>query len=148
MLHVLEGGLLVLVTVFLHGAGMLGLLRALHRYRPWWEKVGGVVANTLSLTGIVGSLVVVHLLEIGVWACFFTARGVCSDLETASNFSLATYTTVGYGDVVLPAAWRVLGTVEALVGTLMTAWSTAILISVVQQVQAKTALRWKAQGSP
>ena len=36
------------------------------------------------------------------------------DLPTAFYFSIVTYTTTGYGDVVLPPEWRMVGGVEAL----------------------------------
>jgi hypothetical protein len=33
------------------------------------------------------------------------------------------YTTTGYGDMILPQPWRMVGAVEALVGILMRGWS-------------------------
>jgi voltage-gated potassium channel Kch len=87
---------------------------------------------------MVGFLILLHLLEVGIWALFYYFRGVLPDLETSTYFSLLTYTTVGYGDVVLPKTWRIMGTSEALVGILMTAWSTALLISVVHTFHEKT----------
>jgi hypothetical protein len=56
---------------------------------------------------------------------------VLPDLETAAYFSLTCYTTVGYGDVVLPEPWRLLGPLEAAVGVLMLGWSTGVLVAVI-----------------
>jgi hypothetical protein len=53
------------------------------------------------------------------------------DLESAAYFSLTSYTTVGYGDVVLPEPWRLLGPLEAAVGVLMLGWSTGILVAAI-----------------
>ena len=39
-----------------------------------------------------------------------------------------TYTTVGYGDVVLPHAWTSVGVLEAMTGVLLFGWSTAMFI--------------------
>lgn len=44
------------------------------------------------------------------------------------------YTTLGYGDVTLPARWRLLGPLEGAVGVLMFAWSTGILAAALNQV--------------
>jgi hypothetical protein len=66
-----------------------------------------------------------------VWALFFVAVGGLPDLETALYFSLTSYATLGYGDVVLPEPWRLLGPIEATVGTLMLGWSTGILVAVI-----------------
>ena len=57
--------------------------------------------------------------------------GGLPDLESATYFSLASYTTVGYGDVVLPERWRLLGPIDAAVGVLMLGWSTGILVAVI-----------------
>jgi len=65
------------------------------------------------------------------------------DFPTAAYFSLVTYATVGYGDVVLGQEWRLLGGVEGLAGILMTSWSTAILISDVQWVYKALNARWE-----
>ena len=80
---------------------------------------------------LVGALLLLHLAEAIVWALFYVLVGALPDLETAAYFSLTSYTTVGYGDVVLPAAWRLLGPIEAAVGVLMLGWSTGILIVVI-----------------
>jgi len=141
--HVMEGLILVAAMVFIHGVGTLVLLRWIVLYRPHWERHGGLMVNTFSLTWIVGFLVLLHILEVSVWGLYFYWRGVLPDLETSAYFSLLTYTTVGYGDVVLSKDWRLMGTSEALVGILMTAWSTALLISVVNSVHLKTIESWK-----
>lgn len=66
-----------------------------------------------------------------MWALFALEVGAWADLETAVYFSLTSYTTVGYGDVVLPPPWRLLGPLEAAVGVLMRGWSTGILVAVI-----------------
>ena len=38
------------------------------------------------------------------------------DLTSALYFSAVTYTTTGYGDLVLPDTWRLVGGIEALTG--------------------------------
>lgn len=55
-------------------------------------------------------------------------------METAIYFSLSSYTTVGYGDVVLPVSWRFLGPFEAAVGILMFGWSTGIMVTVLSRI--------------
>ena len=60
------------------------------------------------------------------------------DLQTAMYFSAVTYTTTGYGDVVLPESWRLIGAVEALTGILMCGWSTGFFFAVVTRLLEKT----------
>lgn len=73
-----------------------------------------------------------HLIEITVWALFFLWKQAMPDLSSALYFSAVTYTTTGYGDLVLPAEWRLVGAVEALTGILMCGWSTGFFFAVVE----------------
>jgi len=56
------------------------------------------------------------------------------DLQTAFYFSAVTYTTTGYGDLVLPKEWRVVGGIEALTGILMCGLSTGLFFAVFVKV--------------
>ena len=56
------------------------------------------------------------------------------DLPTGLYFSAVTYTTTGYGDLVLPREWRLVGGVEALTGILMCGWSTGFFFVVVSRM--------------
>ena len=80
---------------------------------------------------LVGTLLLLHLAEAVVWALFYWLVGGLPDLESATYFSLTSYTTVGYGDVVLPEPWRLLGPLEAAVGVLMLGWSTGVIVAVI-----------------
>ena len=45
-----------------------------------------------------------------------------------------TYTTTGYGDLVLPEGWCLVGGIEALTGILMFGWSTGFFFTIVNQI--------------
>lgn len=79
-------------------------------------------------------LLFLHLVEACIWAGVFVISGVLPDFETAVYFSITSYTTVGYGDVLLPASWRILGPAEAGVGILMFGWSTGIMMAALNRV--------------
>ena len=83
---------------------------------------------------MVSSLLVLHLLEMAVWALAFWAVGVFADFETSLYYSLKSYTTVGYGDILPAQSWRLLGPIEAAVGVLMLGWSTSIIVAMVQRM--------------
>jgi hypothetical protein len=86
------------------------------------------------LIRVAGWMVLLHLGEISVWALYYFAKGAIGDLQAAFYFSAVTYTTTGYGDLVLPEAWRLVGGVEALTGILMCGWSTGFLFAVVSRI--------------
>jgi len=67
-----------------------------------------------------------------LWAAAYMALGEIKDLEPAFYFSMVTFTTLGYGDIVLDESWRLLASFEAATGIIMFGWTTAILIAVLQ----------------
>jgi Ion channel len=61
---------------------------------------------------------------------------------------MITYTTVGYGDVVLrDKEWRLLAGVEALTGSLMLCWSTVILVQVITKIYRQHRETWEEEES-
>jgi hypothetical protein len=78
--------------------------------------------------------VLLHLLQILSWAGLYALRGAMPDLTTAAYFSAVTYTTTGYGDLVLPEEWRLVGGVEALTGILMCGLSTGMFFAVFSKI--------------
>jgi hypothetical protein len=79
-------------------------------------------------------LLVLHLVEIAVWAAVYAFASVFPSFDTALYYSLKSYTTVGYGDVLPATSWRLLGPIEAAVGVLMLGWSTSIIVAAVQRI--------------
>ena len=124
--------ILLSVTVVVHAAGLLAVLgwvlrsRALRNPRFWPE--------TWLLIRIAGALIAIHLVEIAVWALFYWKERCFPDAESAFYFSGVTYATVGYGDVVLPKDWRLLGPVEGLTGILMCGLSIGLFFAVLSRL--------------
>jgi hypothetical protein len=79
-------------------------------------------------------IVILHLIEIALWAFLYQWRGAMPDVQSAIYFSAVTYTTTGYGDLVLPMDWRLVGAVEALTGILLCSWSAGFFFAVVSQM--------------
>ena len=87
-----------------------------------------------TLIRLVSGLLLLHLFEMTVWAIAFVVVGMLPDFETALYFSVKSYTTVGYGDVLPLPAWRLVGPLEAAVGVLMLGLSTGFIVSAVQKI--------------
>ncbi|MGA7819921.1 MAG: potassium channel family protein [Candidatus Sulfotelmatobacter sp.] len=76
------------------------------------------------------AVIVLHGIVILLWASCY--RGLClPSWESAFYFSASSYATVGYGDVVLPSKWRLLGPLESMVGMLMSGVSIGLLFAAV-----------------
>ena len=71
-----------------------------------------------------------------MWASFY--RWKCFH-GGASFYVSASYSTVGYGDVLFPHFWRFLGPVESLTGMLMCGMSVSGLYAILTRVLAAEA---------
>jgi len=76
-------------------------------------------------------------MTIGVWLWAFTLLmlDVFHTLEMAVYFSLVAYTTLGFGDVLLPQEWRLLSGMAAVNGLLNIGLVTAFLVEGLRQVR-------------
>lgn len=131
---ILIASALVAITVAVHAVGLAVMLRVLLRSNAAPPARAWPIA--WLLIRIAWSLIVMHLLEIAVWALFYFWQGCFTDAETAFYFSGVTYATIGYGDLVLPAPWRMLGPVEGLAGILMCGLSAGLFFAVVDRIYA------------
>lgn len=123
---------LMAACVVIHAVGLTIALRWL-KHCAVLEKER-FVPLTWILILLAGATILLHMLEISVWALFYFWQGCLPDLDSAFYFSAVTYTTTGYGDVILPQAWRMVGAVEALTGILMCGWSTGFFFAVVSRI--------------
>jgi hypothetical protein len=124
------GFVLMAVCVTIHA---VGVSVALHRLRRSPVPPPRFLPRTQVLLLLASWVVVLHLVEIAAWALLFTWNGAMPDLSSALYFSAVTYTTTGYGDLVLPKHFRLDGGIEALTGILMCGWSTGFFFTVVNR---------------
>jgi len=131
---VLWGITLVAITMAIHGCGMLATLFAAHVVKH--DTAGPVSFLRSGAVLIVASwmIVLVHLVELLVWAAFFLWQGAMPDASAAYYFSLMQYTTVG-SSLDLPPRWRLLEGMLPVAGLMTFAWSTGVLFTLAQEFQ-------------
>ena len=98
-----------------------------------------VQVSTLMVVLMLGNIV-----QIAFWAALYRALGGFDDFETAVYFSGVTFTSLGYGDVVLSGRMRLLAPLQAANGLMMFGITTALFIACVQRATAK----WTAEHLP
>jgi hypothetical protein len=94
------------------------------RNRPFVRLVTVVGAAFIWIT-------LSHTIQVWIWAKAFLVMGVLEDLNSALYFALVTYSTVGYGDVVLGTGTRIFGTMAGVSGVLSLGVSTAFLVALL-----------------
>lgn len=94
----------------------------------------------LSIMTVVISLCALWMLgamTLGIWIWAFALQmvGAFSATEPALYFALAAYTTLGFGDVLPPEEWRIMGAMIGANGMLGFGLATAALIEFITGVQ-------------
>lgn len=124
---------LVVLTLWVQGAGMLVLIYWTKTFIEQSTRKLSVWRSAVLMVRFAGAATVLQILQILAWGCFY--RWKCFPAwETSFYFSAASYTTVGYGDVVLPHVWRALGPVESLIGILMCGMSVSGLFAILTRI--------------
>ena len=124
----------VSVCLMVHVAGILLMAKWLMRKR---DQLAPNITNrhfALLLILLFAGVMCLHLTQTGLWALFYYTRGLFDDFETSLYFSMVSFTTIGYGDVLLPRNWRLLGVIEGFSGVLLCGISTAFMFAVVNGI--------------
>jgi voltage-gated potassium channel len=126
--------LIVAVCLFLHVAGVLTMAEWLLQHREYLERKNAKMRYASLLIVLFSGVMFLHVTETTLWAAFYYTQALFSDFETSLYFSLTSYTTIGYGDVLLPQKWRLLGAIEGVSGVLLCGVSTAFIFAVISAV--------------
>ena len=126
------GTLLILLTTAIHATCMMITLRMLE-HRTGRRRMASQPQRLAVVSGTVLLFFAAALIEVSIWAVVFLVLGAISGIEPALYFSMVTYTTLGYGEIVLGEQWRLLASFEAANGIMMFGWTTALVIAVVQR---------------
>lgn len=135
LLQLLIGALVLALTVMVHVCFIGVAEAALYRVGPWLLRTPHRPKTLAVLTLIALWLMGAHSVGAWVWAVAFLAAGVFTTLEPALYFAMVSYTTLGFGDVLLPTDWRLLAGVSAANGLLVFGVSTAFMAEVLRQLR-------------
>lgn len=127
------GTLVIATTVVIHTFGLMAVTR-LMSWMVAHFRMHGHRSRVVAMITIVIGLFGILTLEVWLWAGVYLAIGALNDLETALYFSTVTFSTVGFGDVVVTRDWRLLSALQGANGFLLIGWSTAYLIAASTRV--------------
>ncbi|MFV0143005.1 MULTISPECIES: potassium channel family protein [Empedobacter] len=133
------GVLIICVNVILQSTFTVYSLKYLHKFnlkkqRLTFSQVIWQMVLSVSL------LTLLHGAQCTIWAATFYFNPNIDNLysfQEAIYFSLITFTTVGYGDVVIDSEWKIMAGLEAINGIMMVGWSTALMFSYLQIILKK-----------
>jgi len=125
---------IVSVSLVIHMAGILLMAKwLLHRREELEQSLNRRRFVVLMIT-LFAAILLLHVIQTSLWAMFYYTQELFSDFETSLYFSMVSFTTIGYGDVLLPRNWRLLGVIEGFSGVLLCGVSTAFIFAVVNAI--------------
>jgi|SRR5271155_5322858 len=134
------GASAVACTIIIRTLAVNATVNFVRRERRLGRAGAGFLIDLSIVALAISVALVAHLIDIAIWAVLFLVCGEFSNFGTAYYHSAVNYTTLGYGDVSMTPAWRMLGPLEAANGMLMFGVSTAIIFAVIQRlIQARFA---------
>lgn len=121
-------------TIVVHALALMAIVGVV-RFKNRLDNAGVRFRRDLAIVAVTSLLALTaHLIAIVVWAVLFILCGEFSEFQAAFYHSAVNYTSLGYGDVVMSASWKLLGPLETADAMLMFGVSTAMVFAVIQQL--------------
>jgi voltage-gated potassium channel len=124
---------LITLTLWLQSAGVAALVTRVRRALGGDMRKMGAFHFAALVVRLAMAVVVLHGLEILLWAGFYRWRCLPS-WDSAIYFSASSYSTLGCNDVSLSSEWRTLGPLESVIGVLMCGISASLLFAIVTRL--------------
>jgi len=135
LIPLLLGCATVFITMSVQIAALVYMLqylfRALHRVEDHVLSKG---RTTYVISMVMMTLFIGHMAQVAIWAVLFRRLGEFDDFRTAFYHSMVNFASLGYGDIVMSPAWRLLGAIEASTGVLMFGVSAGVMLAVMNRI--------------
>jgi hypothetical protein len=139
------GALMVCLTVFVHAVALDRLMVVLEIVGPAFYKALKKAWKTGMLILTVLWLFISHIVQIWLWAFLYLYLDSFSTMEEALYFSTTTFTTVGYGDLIMEPGWRLLSAFQSANGFILFGWSTAFIFEITSKLYRRDVIRKTGQ---
>ncbi len=131
------GSALIAATTLVSAGFWVLLDLLLNRLHMWVRRPPHAFRIVAVLALSVGLTLAMVTAAVWTWAVALYALGVFTLFETAMYFALVAFTTLGFGDILLPTQWRLLGGLAATNGLLLFGLLTAMLVETLRETRAR-----------
>lgn len=131
VLEVILGFIFIICTLTIHSFGMYTVMHRFELNWPVFLSEKSEIRRQLYIGRLIIIMLLTHLFEVFVMALALYGIDAFHGLRTAFYFTGETYTTLGFGDVLLPVGLRQLALFIAMSGLFAFGWSTGVLVSIV-----------------
>lgn len=130
----LVGTLVILATVLVNAGIFAFAARRIDALYPSALRMMRRTGPTLLVIAGVLSVLVALTVDTWLWAFVLERTGALPDLESSVYFALVSFTTLGFGDLVLEREWRILSGLIGANGLLIFGWSTAFMVALIRKL--------------
>ena len=130
--QLLVGGGINVINIAIHAMVMTVVVRVAQKAGAR-SRSHSTILLTAVMIPTVCVLMFTHVIEVFVWASAYSLVDAAPADTNVAYFAFVNYTTLGYGDVVPVARWRLLGPMAAMNGVLLFGWSTAVIFEVLRK---------------
>lgn len=133
ILQLTLGSALIISTIFI-SVTLIGIaVEVLIGFASKLSRGSHTLESLLALGVTTTWFVFVITVNVWMWALAFFWLGIFSEFEEALYFSLVAFTTLGFGDIILPHDWRLLSGFTATAGFLLFGLGTAFLFEIMSR---------------
>lgn len=136
------GTLTILATIAVAGGGYWMAENTVTRVSHWLIRRPHAPKLAVVLMASVVMVLVVLSISVWIWALIFLLLEVFIEVEASVYFSIVAFTTLGFGDILLPHEWRILGGLTATNGLLNMGLYTALLVEILRRVRSEQIRGW------
>jgi hypothetical protein len=132
--EVLVGFAVSLTNIAIHAVMMAVLVWTVHRASHLTRTAHPKLRLIVLMWATVSVLMIAHLIEVMVWGATYELLKAVPHGDESFYFAFVNYTTLGYGDIIPAARWRLLGPLTAMNGVLLFGWSTAVMYDTLRTI--------------
>ena len=134
-LQLFIGSVIIILTIICHAVFAVAAEWVLQREHLWPGRRAGTFKFLIYLVGMTLWLLLSMSVNVWLWAVLMLWLDIFHELETAVYFSLVSFTTLGFGDIILMREWRILSGLMAANGLIIFGLTTAVLIDFLTRLR-------------
>ncbi|WP_197919388.1 potassium channel family protein [Thiosulfatihalobacter marinus] len=132
------GSVVLGICAIIHVGMLTFCIRVLDRLGALLKRRHRSLRVLVFVNTAFGVIVLSHTIQVWFWAWMLVRMEALNYWFDALYFALVTYTTVGYGDIVLPIDYRVFGAFAGVTGILCFGISTAFLVALIGRLMPRS----------
>ncbi len=125
----------MLLSIFLAGVVFLILEYSIARLETWLRREPHSPKLLFLLSAASCAVLAQVTVSVWLWALVMRGLDLFPSIERAIYFSLTCFTTLGFGDLLLPPEWELLGGMAATNGLLNIGFTTAVMVETMRYIR-------------